>query len=276
MHRSRAHLTKAGGIDVSESNTVSAQLESIAAGAGYSLTLQGRSTVPSVAERSGSATFAISGGEVTTVPVAIACHVTDVRPRVSLLLLRPCGSAAKEPGCDEPSRSLACSTLPRSRRWLSSPRRLGVCRLLQPLRPRSPQPLKSSSTSKHPRPSLRTPSLPRPNSPHLQPARCALRVALRYRATSQWMQPSSRRRKKLRPPTSIARPNRLPIAPSISGLAPTPGASGLPPRRQTPNRVRVRSAPVDRSALRPPALPAAYKRDSKHATVSSASAPRAQ
>jgi hypothetical protein len=71
-------FTKAGSIDVSESNTVSAQLEGIPAGAGYSLNLQGRSTAPSEAECSGSASFAISGGEVTTVPVAIACHVTDV------------------------------------------------------------------------------------------------------------------------------------------------------------------------------------------------------
>lgn len=72
--------TKSGRIDVSESNTVSAVIEAIPVASGYSLTLQGDSVEPVKASCSGSATFDITAGTITTVPVAVACHLEPDGP----------------------------------------------------------------------------------------------------------------------------------------------------------------------------------------------------
>jgi hypothetical protein len=66
---------KAGSIDVSTSNTVSALVEGIPVGNAYAITLTGKSTVPPETTCSGSASFAVSPGAITNVPVSIACHL---------------------------------------------------------------------------------------------------------------------------------------------------------------------------------------------------------
>jgi hypothetical protein len=86
-------FTKAGAIDVSDSNTVSARIDGIPAASGYSLTLSGTSTVPAVASCSGSASFSITARTVSNVPVDIQCHVQDgggpVEPTPSPVPLPP-------------------------------------------------------------------------------------------------------------------------------------------------------------------------------------------
>ncbi len=72
-----ANYAKSGSIDVTRSNTVSALIDGIPVGTGYTVTLQGTSAAPVVATCSGSATFDITAGAVTTVPVSLACHLSE-------------------------------------------------------------------------------------------------------------------------------------------------------------------------------------------------------
>jgi hypothetical protein len=74
------NFSGSGSIDVSSSTTVSALIEAIPVASGYSITLMGTSAPPTEATCSGSATFAISAGAVTHVPVALACHLEDQVP----------------------------------------------------------------------------------------------------------------------------------------------------------------------------------------------------
>lgn len=74
------NFAKPGSIDVSDSTTVSALIDGIPVGTGYSITITGES-VPKAgsslaAQCSGSGNFDVAGGAVTEVPVSIACHVT--------------------------------------------------------------------------------------------------------------------------------------------------------------------------------------------------------
>jgi hypothetical protein len=74
------NFAKPGSIDVSDSTTVSALVDGIPIGNGYSITITGES-VPKegsslAAQCSGSANFDVAGGAVTEVPVSIGCHVT--------------------------------------------------------------------------------------------------------------------------------------------------------------------------------------------------------
>jgi hypothetical protein len=79
-------FAKSGQIDVSDSNTVSALINGIPGGSGYSITLMGVTSVTRpngaavTAQCSGSATFAVTAGAVTSVPVAISCRVEEGEP----------------------------------------------------------------------------------------------------------------------------------------------------------------------------------------------------
>ena len=74
------NFSKSDNIDVSNSTTVSALIDGIPVGSGYSITLQGTSAPPVKATCSGSASFAITAGAVTNVPVSVACHLEDPVP----------------------------------------------------------------------------------------------------------------------------------------------------------------------------------------------------
>ena len=76
----RPGFTKAGNIDVSHSKTVSTTIAGLPPETGYTLTLMGQSSAPVEANCSGSATFDVTAGHVTQVPVGIACHVNEVTP----------------------------------------------------------------------------------------------------------------------------------------------------------------------------------------------------
>ena len=65
--------TKSGSIDVSKSTTVSALIEAIPVASGYSITLAGTSLAPGTVKCSGSATFDIAPGEVSSVPISVQC-----------------------------------------------------------------------------------------------------------------------------------------------------------------------------------------------------------
>jgi hypothetical protein len=90
------NFTKPGSIDVSDSTTVSALIDGIPIGTGYSLTITGES-VPKegsslAAQCSGSANFDVAGGAVTEVPVSIGCHLTgepDGPPTVAAVPIPP-------------------------------------------------------------------------------------------------------------------------------------------------------------------------------------------
>jgi hypothetical protein len=68
------NYSKAAGIDVSHSKTVSAVVGNIPVGSGYAVTLVGSSADPP-ASCTGSAAFAIAAGAKTSVPVNVACHL---------------------------------------------------------------------------------------------------------------------------------------------------------------------------------------------------------
>jgi len=76
----RPGFAKSGNIDVSHSKTVSATIAGLPPATGYSLTLMGQSAAPVDANCSGSALFDVTAGQVTQVPIGIACHVTEVEP----------------------------------------------------------------------------------------------------------------------------------------------------------------------------------------------------
>jgi hypothetical protein len=78
----RPGFAKSGSIDVSQSSRVAATLAGLPPATGYSLTLMGTSTAPVEAQCSGSAAFDITAGQVTSVPVSLACHVNEVTPPV--------------------------------------------------------------------------------------------------------------------------------------------------------------------------------------------------
>ncbi len=67
-------FTRSASINVSNSSTVSALVEAIPVGSGYSITLMGTSLPPPIAECSGSASFSITAGAVSQVPIAVQCH----------------------------------------------------------------------------------------------------------------------------------------------------------------------------------------------------------
>jgi hypothetical protein len=68
------NFARSGSIDVSHSSTVSAVIDRLPVASGYSITVMGSTTVP-VATCNGSASFAVSAGAVTQVPLSIGCHL---------------------------------------------------------------------------------------------------------------------------------------------------------------------------------------------------------
>jgi hypothetical protein len=82
-------FSKSGQIDVSNSTTVSALIDGIPPGSGYSITLMGTSAPPNRATCSGSATFAVAAGVVTEVPVAISCRLDEQAAPVPVPPLAP-------------------------------------------------------------------------------------------------------------------------------------------------------------------------------------------
>ena len=68
------HFARAKSIDVSNSTSISAIIDTIPVGSGYTLTLSAASLPPDEVVCSGSAPFAITAGEVSSVPVAVQCH----------------------------------------------------------------------------------------------------------------------------------------------------------------------------------------------------------
>jgi hypothetical protein len=72
------HFLRSGSVDVADSTTVSARIDGIPAGVGYSVTLSANSVGTPKAQCSGSAAFDVQAGMVTSVPVPINCHVADV------------------------------------------------------------------------------------------------------------------------------------------------------------------------------------------------------
>ena len=83
------NFSNSGQIDVSNSTTVSALIDGIPPGPGYSITLMGTSAPPNRATCSGSATFAVAAGAVTEVPVAISCRVDEQPAAVPVPPLAP-------------------------------------------------------------------------------------------------------------------------------------------------------------------------------------------
>lgn len=67
-------FSRSGTLDVSNSSRVSALIEGIPVGAGYTVTLSGKSVTSEPVVCSGSATFVIRAAQVTQAPVAISCH----------------------------------------------------------------------------------------------------------------------------------------------------------------------------------------------------------
>jgi hypothetical protein len=69
------NFSKTGSIDVTNSNTVSARIDALPAGSGYSVTVLGNSVGEPVAQCSGSASFDIVARTVKNVPISISCQV---------------------------------------------------------------------------------------------------------------------------------------------------------------------------------------------------------
>jgi hypothetical protein len=78
------NFTKAAAIDVSHSTTVSALIDDIPPGPGYTMTLSGDAAPPNQATCSGSSPFTVAAGSVTEVSVSLACHVTEPAPAVPI------------------------------------------------------------------------------------------------------------------------------------------------------------------------------------------------
>ena len=76
------NFSSTGAIDVSHSTTVTALIGGIPAATGYSLTLGGATSSTPKLQCTGSATFDVSSGSVTTLPVLINCRTEDVPPAV--------------------------------------------------------------------------------------------------------------------------------------------------------------------------------------------------
>ena len=74
----RPGFTRSGEIDVSRSSSVSTTVAGLPQATGYSLSVIGTASAPVEAQCSGSATFDIVAGQITSVPVAISCHVNEV------------------------------------------------------------------------------------------------------------------------------------------------------------------------------------------------------
>jgi hypothetical protein len=70
------NFARAGSIDVSNSNTLSARIDAIPAASGYSITVTGTSAREPVTQCSGSAAFDIVARTVNNVPIGISCRVT--------------------------------------------------------------------------------------------------------------------------------------------------------------------------------------------------------
>jgi hypothetical protein len=78
----RPGFAKSGSIDVSQSSKVAATIAGLPPATGYTLTLMGTSTTPVDAQCSGSASFDVTAGQVTSVPIGLACHVNEATPPV--------------------------------------------------------------------------------------------------------------------------------------------------------------------------------------------------
>jgi hypothetical protein len=76
------NFSKAGSIDVSNSNTVSARIDGIPANSGYSVTVLGNSVDAPITQCTGSAAFEILARSVQNVPIAISCRVQNGAPPV--------------------------------------------------------------------------------------------------------------------------------------------------------------------------------------------------
>jgi len=76
----RPGFAKSGSIDVSNSSTVSTTIAGIPPATDYTLTMMGQSSAPVEANCSGSESFSVTAGQVTSVPVDIQCHLNQVAP----------------------------------------------------------------------------------------------------------------------------------------------------------------------------------------------------
>ena len=83
------NFTKAANIDVSHSTTISALIDDLPPGPGYTMTLMGTSAAPNAATCSGSAPFAVTAGQVTDVSVSLSCRVSPPPPPPSAVPVPP-------------------------------------------------------------------------------------------------------------------------------------------------------------------------------------------
>ncbi|HVY40069.1 MAG TPA: hypothetical protein VHM31_19150 [Polyangia bacterium] len=72
----RGTFTQTGALDVSASAAVSAVIAGLPVGAGYQLTLSASDPTHRLTGCSGTATFDVTAGATTLVPIAIQCHLT--------------------------------------------------------------------------------------------------------------------------------------------------------------------------------------------------------
>ena len=73
-------FTKGGTLDVSHSTTISALIDDLPPGAGYTMTLMGTAAAPNQATCTGSSPFSVTAGQVTDVSVTLACHLQQQQP----------------------------------------------------------------------------------------------------------------------------------------------------------------------------------------------------
>ncbi|HTQ05647.1 MAG TPA: hypothetical protein VMI54_17415 [Polyangiaceae bacterium] len=83
------NFTKGGSIDVSHSTTISALIDGLPPGAGYTLTLMGTAAAPNAASCTGSAPFTVTAGTVSDVSVTLSCRVSPPPPPPSAVPVPP-------------------------------------------------------------------------------------------------------------------------------------------------------------------------------------------
>ena len=74
----RDTFSKSGSLDVSHTNAVTAVIGGLPSGSGYQLTMTATDPSQKLTGCAGTASFEVTGGAVTNVPVDIACHVAPV------------------------------------------------------------------------------------------------------------------------------------------------------------------------------------------------------
>jgi hypothetical protein len=79
-HVRSTRFDKTGTIDVSNSTTVSALVDSIPFGSGYTVTLQGRSVGEPILTCNGSSQFDVTSADIQPVTVPLACRKGEAAP----------------------------------------------------------------------------------------------------------------------------------------------------------------------------------------------------